>query len=131
MSCSPVAETKKEETSMTTTVSIPNVVVPDQFNAATAFLDRNLAEGRGAKAAIYHNGVAYSYAQIAEFANRVGNALLDMNVDLEQRIALILFDSPQFAATFFGAMKIGAVPLPLNTGLNPSDSFYIFNDVRA
>ncbi len=29
--------------------TIPGVVIPDQFNAATAFLDRNLAEGRGTK----------------------------------------------------------------------------------
>ncbi len=116
---------------MSTTASIPTIVVPDQFNAATAFLDRNLAEGRGARTAIYHEEVAYSYTQIAELANRAGNALLDVGIDLEQRVALILFDSPQLVAAFFGAMKIGAVPIPLNTGLNPRDFVYILNDSRA
>src|SRR3989441_1044763 len=111
--------------------TIPGVVIPDQFNAATAFLDRNLAEGRGTKTAIYSEGNAYTYAQIAELANRVGNALLDLGVDMEQRVALLLLDSPQFAAGFFGAIKIGAVPIPLNTSLHPNDYVYMLNDSRA
>ncbi len=111
--------------------TIPKIVIPDQFNATTAFLDRNLAEGRGTKTAIYFEGNAYSYAQIAELANRVGNALLDLGVDMEQRVALLLLDSPQFAAGFFGAIKIGAVPVPLNTALRPNDYVYMLNDSRA
>ena len=52
-------------------LTMPAVIVPDQFNAATAFLDRNLTEGRGAKTAIYYDGQAYTYAQIEELTNRV------------------------------------------------------------
>ena len=113
------------------TRTIPSIVIPDQFNAASAFLDRNLAEGRGAKTAIYYEGTAYTYAQIAELANRVGNALLDLGIDLEQRVALLLLDSPQFAAAFFGTIKIGAVPVPINTVLRPNDYVYMLNDSRA
>jgi len=109
----------------------PRVVILDQFNAATAFLDRNLAEGRGTKTAIYFEGNTYTYAQVSELANRVGNALLDLGVDMEQRVALLLLDSPQFAAGFFGAIKIGAIPVPLNTTLRPNDYVYMLNDSRA
>src|SRR6266571_2225715 len=117
---------------MSTTIpAIPSVVLPDQFNVATAFLDRNIAEGRGAKTAIYHEGATYTYAQVAELANRVGNGLLELGVDLEQRVALLLLDSPQFAAAFFGAIKIGAVAVPLNTNLRPADYVYMLNDSRA
>ncbi len=107
------------------------IVLPDQFNATTAFLERNLAEGRGAKTAIYYEGRSYSYAQIAELANRVGNGLLDLGLDMEQRVALLLLDSPQLAASFFGAIKMGAVPIPLNTLLRPHDYLYMLNDSRA
>src|SRR5881227_4236004 len=113
------------------TSTVPSVIVPDQLNAATAFLDRNLAEGRGAKTAIYYDGQAYTYAQIAELANRVGNGLLDLGIDMEQRVALLLLDSPQFAAAFFGGIKIGAVPIPINTLLRPNDYVYMLNDSRA
>jgi benzoate-CoA ligase len=112
-------------------LTIPNAVVPDQFNVATAFLDRNVAEGRGSKTAIYFEGNSYTYAQVAELANRAGNGLLDLGVDLEQRVALLLLDSPQFAAAFFGAIKMGAVPIPLNTALRPNDYVYLLNDSRA
>ena len=109
----------------------PAIDFPEQFNAATAFLDSNLAEGRGNKTAIYYEGQAYSYAQVAELANRVGNGLLELGLDMEQRVALLLLDSPQFAASFFGAIKIGAVPVPLNTLLRPHDYLYMLNDSRA
>jgi benzoate-CoA ligase family protein len=116
---------------MATQPTLPSITMPDQFNAATAFLDRNLAEGRGAKTAIFYEGKAYSYAQVAELANRVGNGLLELGVDLEKRVAMLLLDSPQFAATFFGAIKIGAVAVPLNTLLRPQDYVYMLNDSRA
>ncbi len=105
--------------------------LPEQFNAASAFLDRHLVEGRGAKIALYHEGKTYSYAEIAELANRIGNGLLDLGVEIEQRVALILLDSPQFAATFFGTIKTGVVPVPLNTTLRPIDYLYLLNDCRA
>ena len=100
-------------------LTIPNIVIPDQYNAATAFLDRNVQEGRGEKTAIYYEGNSYTYAQMAALANRVGNGLLDLGIDLEQRVALLMLDSPQLAAAFFGAIKIGAVPIPINTNLLP------------
>ncbi len=112
-------------------MSAPHVVVPDQFNVATAFLDRHITEGRGAKIAIYSEGSSYTYAHVAELANRVGNGLLDLGIDLEQRVALLLLDSPQFAAAFFGVIKIGAVVVPMNTVLRPDDYVYLLNDSRA
>jgi len=50
---------------------------------------------------------------------------------MEQRVALLLLDSPQFAAAFFGAIKIGAVAVPMNTMLRPKDYVYMLNDSRA
>ncbi|HEU5228548.1 MAG TPA: AMP-binding protein, partial [Ktedonobacteraceae bacterium] len=111
--------------------TVPDIVLPDQLNVSDTFLDRHLAEGRGTNVAVYHEGQSYTYAQIAELANRIGNGLLDLGVDLEQRVALILLDSPQFASAFFGAIKIGAVALPINTMLRPDDYIYMLNDSRA
>lgn len=114
-----------------TSSTFPSIAIPDQFNAATAFLDRQLTEGKGAKAAIFYEGTSYTYAQIVELSNRVGNGLLDLGIEMEQRVALLLLDSPQFAAAFFGAIKIGAVAVPINTMLRPKDYVYMLNDSRA
>ena len=112
-------------------ISVPVVSIPDQFNAASAFLDGNLAAGRGAKTAVIHEGKAYTYAEIAAQANQVGNGLRALGVEMEQRVAMALLDSPAFATTFFGAIKIGAVPVPANTLMRPSDFVYILEDSRA
>ena len=112
-------------------LSNPQVVVPDQFNVTTAFLDRHLNERRGNNVAVYHEGKTYTYAQIAELTNRVGNVLLSLGLDMEQRVALLLLDSPEFAAAFFAAIKIGAVSVPINTNLRPEDYVYMLNDSRA
>ena len=116
---------------MVTLPTLPSIAIPEHFNAATAFLDRCLFEGRGAKTAIFYEGTAYTYAEIAELSNRVGNGLLDLGIQMEQRVALLLLDSPQFAAAFFGAIKIGAVAVPINTVLRPQDYVYMLNDSRA
>lgn len=115
----------------TTQPPIPHVILPEQFNAATLFLDRHIAEGRGSKVAVYYEGRSYTYAQLADLANRIGNGLRGLGLDLEQRVALLLLDSPEFAAAFFGAIKMGAVPVPVNTLLRPADYVYMLNDSRA
>lgn len=111
--------------------TLPSITIPEQFNAATAFLDRHLYEGRGAKTAILYEGTAYTYAEITELSNRAGNGLLDLGIQMEQRVALLLLDSPQFAAAFFGTIKIGAVAVPINTMLRSNDYVYMLNDSRA
>lgn len=110
---------------------VAQIVLPDQFNASSYFLDSHLAAGRGERIAVHHEGNTYTYAQIAALANRVGNGLLELGVEMEQRVAMLLLDSPEFAATFFGAIKIGAVAVPLNTVLRPDDYIYMLNDSRA
>lgn len=109
----------------------PALALPDEYNAATAFLDGALAKGWGARTAIRSGDQTLTYAQVAEGANRTGNALRTLGAEMEQRVAVLLYDSPQFAYSFFGAMKIGAVPVPINTQLRPQDYLYMLNDSRA
>ena len=107
------------------------ILLPDQFNAATYFIDRHLAEGRGEKIAIEADEARVSYRLLGEKVNRFGNALRQLGVRTEERVLLLLLDGPEFAFSFFGAIKIGAVPVPVNTLLKPADYQYILNNSRA
>jgi benzoate-CoA ligase family protein len=105
--------------------------IPERLNAATEFVDVHLTLGRGAKTAILCGPDAVSYAQLAEGVNRAGNLLKQLGVRMEERVAMLLPDSPAWAMTFFGAIKIGAVAVPMNTMLVAKDYAYLLNDCRA
>ena len=107
------------------------VNLPQTFNAATYFIDRNLAEGRGPRVALECGDERVTYAQVAEGVNRFGNVLCRLGVQPEQRVALLLLDSPAFACSFFGAIKAGAVPVPLNTLWRAADYQYALADSGA
>src|SRR5215467_9721471 len=105
--------------------------LPREFNVATHFLDHHLKEGRGDKVAIECGDERVTYRQLLERVNQAGNALKKLGVRQEERVALLLLDTPEFAFCFFGAIKIGAVPVPLNTLLKAADYEYLLNHSRA
>jgi benzoate-CoA ligase len=109
----------------------PEIVIPDRFNATAYFVDRIVEEGHGARTAILCGDQAISYQEVLAEVNRAGNALLELGVEIENRVALLLLDCPEFAYAFFGAIKIGAVPVPINTLLKPQDYGYLLRDSRA
>jgi len=100
----------------------------DTYNATTLFVDRHEKEGRGDKVAIYYEDQEITYREVREKVNQTGNALKELGIGLEDRVLLLLLDCPEFAYSFFGVMKIGAIPIPTNTMLKPADYQYILND---
>jgi len=108
-----------------------SIDLPRQFNVATYFLDRHLQEGRADKTAIECGEERITYRELLQRVNRIGNGLKKLGVRQEERVALLLLDTPDFACCFFGAIKIGAVAIPLNTMLKPAEYQYMLNDSRA
>lgn len=105
--------------------------LPRRYNAASHFVDRHIAEGRGAKVAFIDDKDSYTYADLAARVNRAGNLLKAQGVRPEQRVMLAMLDGVDFPAMFFGAMKIGAVPVPVNTLLPTADYDFLLRDSRA
>jgi benzoate-CoA ligase len=105
--------------------------LPDTYNAATTFVDENIAQGRGRKTAIFYRDQEITYQELFEKVNRAGNALKELDVEVEHRVLLVLPDCPEFAYSFFGALKIGAVPIPSNPWMQASDYEYLLKDSRA
>jgi len=107
------------------------IALPQLFNVATYFVDRNILEGRAENVAIECADERVTYQQLFERTNRAGNALRNLGVRPEERVLLLLLDSPEFLYSFFGAIKIGAVAVPVNTQSKPHDYEYILHDSRA
>jgi benzoate-CoA ligase len=124
MSMSPFSKTDRLS-------SPPTVTVPRSYNASVDFIDRHLVEGRGGKVAVRDDGGSYSYAQLAERVNRAGNMMKTLGIGLEDRVIMLMQDSVDFIACFFGAIRLGAVPVPLNTLLTANDYDFMLRDSRA
>jgi benzoate-CoA ligase family protein len=107
------------------------VTTSDRFNAAQFFVDRHVDEGRGARTVFRSAGAAMSYGQLAARVSRTGHALASLGVEIENLVMLVLLDTPVFASTFWGALKLGAVAVPLNTLMSPEEYAFILDDSRA
>lgn len=106
--------------------------IAETFNAVSHLVDRHIDDGRGSKVAIECADERVTYAQLQERVNRVGNALKTvLKVRMEERVLLLLLDRPEIIYSFFCAMKIGAVPVPINTFWKPAEFEYALNDARA
>jgi len=112
--------------------SAASLGVPDRFNVAAHFVDRNIAEGRGARVAIEFGDERITYDEVLRSVNRCGNALRQqLGVRAEERVLILLHDGPAFVYAFFGAIKIGAVPVPLNTLWKAADYEHVIRDSGA
>lgn len=107
-----------------------DIEVPERFNLTSYILESNLTQGRGNDIALLYEDEKYTFQQLCELTNRFGHVLQELGVGFQERVLLILQDSPDWVAAWFGAMKIGAVVAHAYTYLQPSDYDYLVNYVQ-
>lgn len=105
--------------------------IPERFNMADYFLDARVREGKGERTAIRVGDRSWTYREVQELADRCSHALRDRGVDLEDRVLILLFDGVEFAATFFGLLKAGAVFCMGNPLVPEADLDYLLEYTRA
>jgi benzoate-CoA ligase family protein len=101
------------------------------FNIAAYFIESNLTQGRSEKIAFYYQNQTYTYGQVNNFVRRSARLLANLGLEQENRIAILLPDSPEFVFTFWGAIWLGAIPVPINTTCSLDEIQYILQDSRA
>jgi benzoate-CoA ligase family protein len=100
-------------------------------DTVATFLDEHVATGEGERPAIVTPSGVTSYARLLELVNQAGNVLRDAGAEVEHRVAIWLPDGVAWAAAFFGALRIGAVAVPLSTRLAPAACAKLLRDSRA
>jgi benzoate-CoA ligase len=101
------------------------------YNAAADLIGRNLAAGRGGKAAFIDDRGSHSYAELADRVGRFANLVRRLEIHPEQRILLCLQDTIDFPTAFLGAIKAGVVPVAVNTQLTAGEFAFMLADSRA
>jgi benzoate-CoA ligase family protein len=108
-----------------------SIEFPEHFNMADYFLYHNIEEGRENKTCLYFRDESYTYGETVRMANRTGNALRELGLEIEDRVLIVLPDCPEFVWTWFGASRIGAVITMVNPLLPAEDYKYYLEYTRA
>ena len=103
----------------------------ERFNVAEYFVGRHLDEGRGDHVAILCGEEQLTYRQISELVKRAANALGELGVGKGDRVLILLPDSPAFVTAFWGAIKRGAIAVPVNTLLGGEEYEFVLRDSGA
>ncbi|MEZ4450821.1 MAG: benzoate-CoA ligase family protein [Nannocystaceae bacterium] len=108
----------------------PPIQLPDRLNMVDYFLDDRLREGLGERTAIYYRDRAISYREVSEGSCRVTNLLRRLGLRIEERVMLLLLDTPEFVTSYFGVLRAGCVAVPVNTWLTAADYAYYLEYAR-
>ena len=101
------------------------------YNAVADFVDANVAQGHGGKIAFTDTERSLSYSELQARTWRLAAALKSLGVRPENRVILLLPDIVDYPVAFWGAIRAGVVPIPMNTLLTAEQYVYLFNDSRA
>src|ERR1039458_81458 len=106
------------------------LTIPEFTNCSSFFLDESLSRGIGQKIAAYYEDEFYTYEQLCILTNKVGNILKQLGVNRQDRVLLILQDSPDWLAVGYGTRKRGGVAPHAYTYLLASDYEYFIGYVH-
>ncbi|MFB6179236.1 MAG: class I adenylate-forming enzyme family protein [Halorientalis sp.] len=83
------------------------------------------------KAAFVSFGQARTYGEVDTRANKVANVLADNGVEAGDRVGLFVPNTSQFPESYFGVMRAGGVPVPLNLRMDPETLVYVVQNAQA
>ncbi len=102
-------------------------------NAAEFFVERHRAGAAAEKPAFIEAGGArqLSYRQLAEQSDQMAELYRRHGIHREDRAIMLVLDTIEFPVIFWGSLKAGIIPVPLNTLLSADIYRTIFADSRA
>src|SRR5579863_714979 len=101
--------------------------IPASFNITDYFLYVPALAHPG-RPAILGEPEAVSYGELASLTKRVSLALSREGIAPNERVLIVLPDSAEFIAAFFGITAIGAVAVPVNPMAREGDYAHYLKD---
>ncbi|HEV8485099.1 MAG TPA: benzoate-CoA ligase family protein [Blastocatellia bacterium] len=106
-------------------------LIPSYFNLFDYFLGDERLASIGARTAIEFRGSHITYLELRLEVDYWTEHLLAAGVEEGDRVALLLYDSPEFIATMLATVSVGAIGVPINTFLSPDEVMFILSDSGA
>ncbi|MBX3519813.1 MAG: benzoate-CoA ligase family protein [Xanthobacteraceae bacterium] len=112
-------------------VNLATVTERRGYNAASDFVDANVVAGRGNKVAFKEGNNTLTYGALQKESCRFASGLAALGFRHETRIVVLALDTIEFPIAFWGAIRGGVIPIPLNTLLSTEQYAYMIEDSRA
>jgi fatty-acyl-CoA synthase len=84
-----------------------------------------LAAEHGSNPALIFDDQALSFAELAADARRVASALAALGVGKGSRVGILMPNNPDFLRCAFGAWRLGAIVVPINTLFRSTELAYV------
>jgi benzoate-CoA ligase family protein len=107
------------------------VTFPEQFSLADYFLFDRERDGNADKVALRFGDRSWTYAEVAERSRALARALIDAGLRPEERVYIVLPDTPAFAWSIFGTLAAGGVVAMGNPIVPVEDLAYVIEYIRA
>ena len=101
------------------------------FNACEYLLDRRVAAGDGPRVALAGPAGEVTYSDLLDRVCRTARGLREIGVRPEQRMLMVMADSPHFVVVYLAAIRVGAIPVPVSTMLHTDGIAELLHDSRA
>jgi 4-hydroxybenzoate-CoA ligase len=100
-------------------------------NAVEWFVDRHVTEGAADQVGFEDPARTLTRGELALATRRFAGALAAAGIGRERRLVMLMLDTVDFPVVFWGALRAGVIPVPINTLLTPDLVKYILEDSRA
>ncbi|WP_430509254.1 long-chain-fatty-acid--CoA ligase [Gottfriedia solisilvae] len=91
----------------------------------------SIANSRQSKNIAYvYEGVSSTYDELILQTNRFAKEL-NRNINKDDKVAILLGNSPEFIQAYLAVLKLGAIAIPLNPAFTEHELIYILNDANV
>jgi len=111
--------------------TVPELHYPKHINAAVEMVDRHVEAGRGDDVAVYFEDQEFTYADLKEQTDRLGNVLRELGIDPGDRVFVRFPNRPEYIIACLAVQKVGAIPLPSMKLLRAQEIEYMLSDSGA
>jgi benzoate-CoA ligase len=98
---------------------------------AENLFDRLYPSERAARVAVLYEQTEITYGDLRDRTLGVAEALTALEIEVGDRVAILLNDSPEFITSFVAIISVGAIAVPINLALRREDQLFILKDCGA
>jgi acetyl-CoA synthetase len=103
---------------------------PERLNLAREVLERPIERGFGDRPALLMNDRVISYETLHRNVNALARNLLDLGIQKDELALIAMVNSPEFAVSFLAAVKLGIVPVLVNSSLSAGELAAVVEQCR-